>query len=99
MAVPRKLNCKTYKKGGIKYDRVELSLKYILIRRKLEKEVENEIDKFIKYMNSQGRYIKRHQCGNGLCFIYWSIKQRILKEKYNIEWRSPSELNPHVRFD
>lgn len=99
MAVPQKPKYKTYTKGGIKYDRVELSLKYLLIRRKLEKEVEVEIEDFIEYMSSQGRHIERCQCGNGLCFVYWSIKQRILKEKFNIEWHSPSELNPRVKFD
>lgn len=99
MAVPRKPNYKTYTRQGIKFDRVELSLKYLLIRRKLEKEVEAELEAFIEYLKSKGRPVRRYQCGNGLCFTYWDIKKRILKEKYNIEWHSPAELNPRVRFD
>ena len=99
MALPRKIQYKTYTKDGLKYDRVELSAKYRWIKKELENEVEAELDEFIEYMKSKGRHIKRYQCGNGLCFIYWSIKERIVKEKYNIEWHSPSELNPHVRFD
>lgn len=37
--------------------------------------------------------------GLGFCHIYWSVKKRILKEKYNIDWRSPAELHPFIRFD
>ena len=99
MAVPQRPKYKTYTRQGIKYDRVELSLKYLLIRRKLEKEVEAELVELIEYLNSKGLHVKRYQCGNGLCFDYWSIKKRILKEKYNIEWHSPADLNPRVRFD
>ena len=99
MVVPRKPKYKTYTRGGIKYDRVELSLKYLLIRRKLEKEIVAEIEDFIAYSESQGHHIRRHGCGSGICFIYWSIKKDILKEKYNIEWHSPPELNPQVIFD
>ena len=35
----------------------------------------------------------------GFCFMYWSVKQDYLKENYNIEWHSPAQMNPHVRFD
>lgn len=35
----------------------------------------------------------------GFCFMYWSAKQDYLKEHYNIEWRSPAQMNPRVRFD
>lgn len=34
----------------------------------------------------------------GFCFRYWALKKRILQE-YGIEWRSPSQMNPHVMFD
>ena len=44
--IPRKNPYKTYTRGGIKYDRVELSLKYILIRRQLEKDIEAELKEF-----------------------------------------------------
>lgn len=26
------------------------------------------------------------------CYTFWKIKKRILKEKYNIDWRTPAEL-------
>lgn len=81
MAVPRKPNYKTYTRGGIKYDRVELSLKYLLIRRKLEREIEAEIEEFIAYSESQGHHIRRHGCGSGMCFIYLVYQKRYSKGK------------------
>ena len=31
------------------------------------------------------------------CYAFWEIKKRILKEKYNIDWRTPAELSSAVR--
>ncbi len=97
--IPRKNPYKTYTRDGIKYDRVELSLKYLLIRRKLNKEVDAELNEFIEYMRSKGHHGFGRYYGSGLCRVRWAIKAKILKEKYNIEWHSPATLNPRVRFD
>ena len=97
--INRKNPYKTYTRGGIKYDRVELSLKYLLIRRKLNKEIDAELNEFIEYMRSKGHHGFGRYCGSGLCHVRWAIKAKILKEKYNIEWHSPATLNPRVRFD
>lgn len=35
----------------------------------------------------------------GFCFHYWNAKRELLDEEYGIEWRSPSQMNPHVIFD
>lgn len=35
----------------------------------------------------------------GYCHALWSEQKRILKEKYNIAWRTPAEMNPDVIFD
>jgi len=35
----------------------------------------------------------------GYCHVLWGAKQRILKEKYGIEWRTPAEMNPLTCFD
>lgn len=37
--------------------------------------------------------------GMGFCFRYWDAKERLLKEKYGIRWRSPGRMNPGVMFD
>ena len=36
--------------------------------------------------------------GHGSCFEVWSLKKSYLLE-YDIEWQTPSELNPRVLFD
>lgn len=35
----------------------------------------------------------------GFCHIYWPTRKRILKEKYNIDWKTPPEENPGVLYD
>lgn len=70
--------------GGLKYDPVEDTPEYLAIKDELEALIEQKIGK------------RRHM---GFCYIYWSTKRQLLKEKYGIDWRSPSELNPSVYFD
>ena len=31
-------------------------------------------------------------------FHFWSAKKQILREKYNIHWKTPAELNPRVAY-
>lgn len=35
----------------------------------------------------------------GFCFQFWSAKVELLKDKYNIAWRTPAQMNPRVMFD
>lgn len=35
----------------------------------------------------------------GFCHIYWYTKKKILKERYGIDWKSPTEIDPKMRFD
>ena len=35
----------------------------------------------------------------GYCHFVWRYKKRILKEKYGIDWLTPAERNPNIRFD
>lgn len=37
--------------------------------------------------------------GIGSCHVYWGEQKRILKEKYGIDWETPSEENPLWRID
>lgn len=37
--------------------------------------------------------------GMGFCYNYWNAKEHLLKDKYNIIWRSPAVMNPGVMFD
>lgn len=35
----------------------------------------------------------------GICHTIWRIKKMLLKECYDIDWRTPAEMNPGVCFD
>ncbi len=71
--------------GHLKKDPVEYTRKWEKIYYDLEDE-----------LNERFQSVPRHM---GLCFRIWSTKKDILKNKYGIEWRSPSQMNPRVRFD
>jgi hypothetical protein len=35
----------------------------------------------------------------GYCHMLWDRQKKILKERYGINWKTPSEMNPMVIFD
>ena len=35
----------------------------------------------------------------GDCHVFWRRKKQILREKFDITWYSPRDMNPSVRFD
>lgn len=35
----------------------------------------------------------------GYCYVFWDCKKKLLKEKYNISWKTPAEMNKNTRFD
>lgn len=75
---------RSYKKGSLYYDAVELTEEYKKIERKVEAEVK--------------RRLRGEPKGMGFCHMYWACKREVLDE-YGIEWRSPATMNPWVRFD
>ena len=42
---------------------------------------------------------KDTQKGLGFYKKYWARKKQLLKELYNIDWKTPEELNPGIIFD
>lgn len=76
-----------YKKYYYYNDRVELSFKYLIHKRKVEK-LAHERAKLVVDENSKA-----------FLHVFWGCKKNILKEKYNIDWRTPVELNPHIKFN
>lgn len=71
--------------GHLRVDPVE----YTRMWEKIYYEVEDELD--ARFADT-----KRHM---GFCFMYWNAKRDLLKKKYGIDWRSPSQMNPRVIFD
>lgn len=72
-------------KGHLKHDPVEYTREWA----EAAYNVEEELDK--KFAG-----VRR---GMGFCFMYWPAKQELLKKKYGIKWRTPSQMNPRVKFD
>lgn len=71
--------------GNLKVDEVEYTEAY-----------ENAIDAVEEEV---ARRMGNQPYAMGMCFEIWSIKKEILLEKYKIEWRTPSQMNPRVMFD
>ena len=58
----------------------------------LPKEIEEEVNaRVVALIGEDGPL--------GYCHEFWSVKKRILKEEYGIDWKTPAELYPHVIFD
>ena len=72
------------RKSKIKEDPVEYTDEYLRVELELERLIRSEI--------GEEKYL-------GFCHKYWSTKKNILKNKFEIAWKSPAELNPTIRFD
>lgn len=61
------------------------------------RKVRNKVYKRAKVMASKelGKYFGKM----GTCHYIWHYEKTIFKEEYNIDWKSPAELNPHILFD
>ena len=71
--------------GHLYYDPVEDTPEYQSIIKTVDKMVDKEMGA------DAGKF--------GSCHKAWSIKKRILKERYGIEWHSVADLNPGCHFD
>jgi len=69
----------------VRHDAVELNSAH--------KEVFDSIDQEVTEM------LANKQKGIGFVHTFWRTKQTTLKNKYQIDWRPPSELNPNISFD
>jgi DNA repair exonuclease SbcCD ATPase subunit len=76
---------------GFSCDIKERDPKFKKIMEEVNKEAEERASDWPK--DSSGNYQMGH------CHAVWGEKKRILKEKYNIDWYSPAELNPFVIID
>jgi len=48
-------------------------------------------------MLNQEQHSARGQMG--FCHVIWHRQKEILKSKYGIDWKSPSEMNSDILFD
>ena len=71
-------------KRGYKYDPVEDTPEFKAIEAELHAKI---IEKMGGEMN------------RGNAHMYVKLKKEILKSDYNIDWKSPQELNPKIKFN
>jgi len=71
-------------KKGYKYDPVEDTPEFKAIEAELHAKI---IEKMGGEMN------------RGNAHMYVKLKKEILKSDYNIDWKSPQELNPKIKFN
>ena len=69
----------------MEYDPIEDTPEYLAIKNELEAKLAIKANKYLGI--------------RGGCHLYWVYKKRILKEDYDIDWKSPAELNPHTMYD
>lgn len=69
----------------IRLDPIESSEEYLKIRF----DVEKEVDDILSEIDSSDL---------PFCLRYWTAKKRVLKDTFGIDWRTPEEMNPEIRF-
>lgn len=63
---------------------------------KIKDEVDQEmIKRGLMYIDDNGSKVSKF----GSATTRWEIEKRILKERYNINWQSPADKNPGMKFD
>lgn len=67
--------------------------------KKILKEIQPEVEKelmsldLLKVENGKKIYAM------GSTNVKWKIQKRILKERYNLDWKSPQDKNPNINYD
>ncbi|KUO70803.1 MAG: hypothetical protein APF81_12780 [Desulfosporosinus sp. BRH_c37] len=68
----------------LNHDPIEYTVEY----KRVIAEVNQEVDRFMQEHHKKVFL--------GACHIAWAAKKRILKNKHNIDWKTPKEMNPRV---
>ena len=71
---------------GLRHDIKERDPKLKKIFKEAENEASQELSKRLNVRSNKKAY----------CHAFWNEKKRILKEKYNIDWKTLAEMNPEV---
>ena len=79
-----KKNAREEVKAQILTDPVESTDDFLKIRFELE-EITDEL---LSENREEGPF----------CALYWNTKKSVLKDKFGIEWKSPADMNPNIRF-
>jgi hypothetical protein len=61
-------------------------------------EYKDAIEKIQPKLDEISKELDERGIEMGSCHIYWARKKELLKAE-GIDWKSPSEMNPHIMFD
>lgn len=71
--------------GQILTDPVESSEDFLRVRFDVEKATDEIL-------------AEKREGGIPFCLLYWETKKNVLKENFGIDWKSPADMNPNIRF-
>lgn len=78
-----------------KEDNMFENIKENIYLKKIQPEVDEKLMKMdlLKIENGKKIYAR------GSCTVMWQIQKKLMKEKFNIDWKSPQDKNPDILFD
>lgn len=63
------------------------------------KEIEPDVDKELIEMGLLKIENGKKDYALGSVNVKWDIQKKLLKDRYNIDWKSPKDKNPNINFD
>lgn len=63
------------------------------------KKIDPEVDKELMKMGLLTIVDGKKNYKMGTCNIKWEIQKKLMKERFNIDWKSPQDENPNITFD
>ena len=67
--------------------------------KKYLKEIESDVDKELMGMGLLKIENGKKDYALGSVNVKWDIQKKLLKDRYNIDWKSPKDKNPNINFD
>ena len=63
------------------------------------KEIESDVDRELMGMGLLKIENGKKDYALGSVNVKWDIQKKLLKDRYNIDWKSPKDKNPNINFD
>lgn len=63
------------------------------------KEIEHDVDKELMKMGLLKIENGKKDYALVSVNVKWDIQKKLLKDRYNIDWKSPKDKNPNINFD
>jgi len=84
----------------IKHDPIEDSAAYKAISDEIDEEARKRMEmRKLQFEKEESEREEPFGVEPSWIHIFWHEKKRVLKEKYGIDWKTPSQMNPDINFD